>query len=191
MTFSFFEPKQFLEVEFYSNKMNRTFRLLLQDKITKTKYDELKALPFYIHIRFTDQVLLNAQPVLSIDKIKLKIKKYAIARDEHEIVKFERLLKLHEIKYFKIDNHIKLIYREPETKNEFVFDFYDDCRGWNVISAFIENNQLSTNLSVRLLSNSARPADKMFDILKDAVKELELALEVSRDDIMKSYKTIF
>lgn len=42
MQFSFFNEKKFLEVEFYSNEFKRTFRFLLQDKIDKTKYDELK-----------------------------------------------------------------------------------------------------------------------------------------------------
>ena len=195
MNFSFFNEKKFLEVEFYSSKQSRTFRLLLKDKISKKEYDKLKneleSMPFYFLIRFTDEILWNSQMMSSFDKLKLKIKKYALEKDEHEIDKFKKLLRQHKIKYFTVDERIKLFYRDPKSKIEFVFNFHGDSKGWNVISSYIKNNELSDNLAVRNLSNSARPAHKMFDFFNEAIRTLEPSLELSCEDELKSYKILF
>lgn len=170
MIFSFFNEKKFLEVEFYSNEFKRTFRFLLQDKIDKIKYDELKkqlqSMPYYFHIRFTDQILWNSQIMMSFEKLQLKIKKYALEKNKSEIVKFK-------------------------TKLEFIFDFYGDNNGWIVISSFIENNKLTNNLAVRNLSNSTKSAIAMFNLFFEAIQSLEPSLELNIDDDMKSYKILF
>lgn len=148
-------------------------------------------MPYYFHIRFTDEILLNSQMMMSFEKLKLKIKKYALKKNKHEIVKFKTLLDQHKIKYFTVDKHIKLFYREPKTRLEFIFDFYGDSNGWNVISSFIENNKLTNNLAVRNLSNSIQPADKMFNFFFKAIQSLEPSIELSCEDDIKSYKILF